>query len=293
MKIYIPSTSRSDWPNVWALRTEAEERRHTTPGVSLNECDAAIILGDRLEMLREARACIRHHVPYVHVGAGCNTWGSWDQKVRAMLTAGCQKSWAYTEKARQNAECWSPWTGAHGFGVPVLDTLKDRKVKRKSYALVALNPVTAHRIGEELRLVKGIAQACAMAGREVVWSTPNEDPQGAKLLGLLKKTWPGRCLSDVLPHVPNTCRFAHAVHECAVIVGNSSAALIEAPVLGTPFVDVGCRQEGRPLAMGLTAVAEIAEAIAHPKPIESPSPYQHPQRKACEEIIKLAEEVGK
>lgn len=259
------------------------------------DADVAIILGDRHEMLFAAHECIVHHVPYVHVGAGCVTRGAWDQTVRDMLTAGCSRAWAYTELA-MNSSCYEQYCGDgdyneeggyEGYGVPILDTLKPRGLKRQDYVLVAINPVTAQNVGEEIALVDEIADACKVLRLDVVWSHPNEDPGNCELI---------RKLCDRFGYMNTLANrhktFADAIEECRCIVGNSSSALIEAPVLGTPFVGCGCRQDGRPLAQGLSGIA-LHNAIANAKPHKGPSPYQHPNRDACGSIIKLCEEVAR
>jgi hypothetical protein len=232
-------------------------------------------------MLLVAHDCITHHVPYVHVGAGCVTRGAWDQTVRDMLTQGCAEdsAWAYT----YDGMC--QWA-IDGYGVPILDTLKPRGLKRQDYLLVAVNPVTAKNVFEEVEIAREIGMACMDLDVDVVWSRPNEDPD---IDNALK-----RALAEYLGPMKDLRTkgktFADALEECRVIVGNSSAALIEAPVLGTPYVDCGCRQEGRPLAQGLRGIA-IRDAIANAKPCKVASPYQHPERRACQEIIRLCEEV--
>jgi UDP-N-acetylglucosamine 2-epimerase len=51
-----------------------------------------------------------------------------------------------------------------------------------------------------------------------------------------------------------------------VVVGNSSSGIMEAPTFGTPAVNIGCRQQGRPQATNVLNVgyarAAIREAIA-------------------------------
>lgn len=278
MKIYIPSTSRSDCPNTAALRNKAASMGHDL--VDLPSIDAcAILLGDRSEMLTVARSCIEAHCRWIHVGAGCKTEGSWDQYVRDMLTAGCVKAWAYSEVAAYGDDFIQ--FAQRMYGVPVLDMLTKSTLPRKDYALVAINPVTSRQIREEHLIVSEIRFALHELKIDARWSMPNEDPQSRSLAASMQRAWPKQQLTRG--------EFATAIRECAVMVGNSSSALIEAPVLGTPFVDCGCRQQGRPLAMGVCGSENIKRAIRNARPYEGQSPYQHPQRKACESIIKIAE----
>jgi UDP-N-acetylglucosamine 2-epimerase len=283
MKIHIPSTSRSDEPNTSALMRQAKLEGIELE-TELGTADCAILLGDRSEMLDYARYCIETYIPYVHVGAGCVTRGSFDQRVRGMLTYGCAAAWAYTAAAYENTQRMvdAEYVSAHG--VPVLDTLRPRGLKRLEFVLVAINPVTAwERIREEHDLVDEIAVACRELQMPVIWSHPNEDPGSLALARKLEAVWPGRSLVDQF------YTFQNAIEECKVMVGNSSSALIEAPVLMTPYVDCGCRQMGRPGAMSLRG-ADITTALRTPI-VPKESHYRHPELKACAGIMSLCMEV--
>ena len=286
MRIYIPSTSRSDVRNVKALMAKAREMGHDLAFSAGSGSDSAIILGDRSEMLTEARRIIEAQMPYVHVGAGCVTLGSWDTIVRDMLTAGGDAFWAYTSFGH-----WTAMGGGKspksGFGVPILDTLSRATDPRNDTVLVAINPVTAPRNSvEHINIANEIVGACSQLGLKVAWSHANKDWPGVALNAHMQKVWPGQSLRDW------GFEFGGILSTCRCIVGNSSAALMEAPMIGCPFVDCGTRQQGRPLAMGVRGVLDIAAAIENAKPHEGPSPYQHPERDACGEIIRLAEGVA-
>ena len=68
----------------------------------------------------------------------------------------------------------------------------------------------------------------------------------------------------VLPHLPHRDYVAF-LRNAAVLVGNSSSGIIEAPVLHLPVVNVGTRQEGRERSENVLDAgyerSEIAEAI--------------------------------
>lgn len=58
-------------------------------------------------------------------------------------------------------------------------------------------------------------------------------------------------------------RYASLVALADAVVGNSSSGLIEAPVLGTPTVNVGARQAGRLRSASVIDCAPRREAVAH------------------------------
>ena len=49
-----------------------------------------------------------------------------------------------------------------------------------------------------------------------------------------------------------------ALKEAAVVIGNSSSGLIEAPAAGTPTVNIGIRQDGRPRSASVIDCADRA-----------------------------------
>jgi UDP-hydrolysing UDP-N-acetyl-D-glucosamine 2-epimerase len=58
-----------------------------------------------------------------------------------------------------------------------------------------------------------------------------------------------------------TLRYLSAMKLVDVVVGNSSSGLLEAPAMGTPTVDIGERQQGRPRASSVVHCAATAEEI--------------------------------
>jgi hypothetical protein len=219
----------------------------------------------------------------MHVGGGCTTKGSVDNVVRDMLSIGSRMVWAYSELAMDRATMFLGGT-VYGYGVPAADALEPSTEPREDFALVAVNPVTAGNIGEELALVREISEALVTCGVRWRWSSPNEDRGQLRLNGTM---------IDAFGLDNNTVDFAEDLLRCKFLVGNSSAALIEAPILRTPFIDCGMRQQGRPLSRGYrgtSIIREIERIRAGEYEHPSSNPFQHPQRKACESIIRLAEE---
>ena len=82
------------------------------------------------------------------------------------------------------------------------------------------------------------------------------------------------------------------------VVGNSSAGLYEAPSFGTPTINVGDRQHGRPMAKSVVTCTASADAItfwlntilkvSHPK---GPAPNPFGDGHACERIVSVIGEI--
>jgi UDP-N-acetylglucosamine 2-epimerase len=100
------------------------------------------------------------------------------------------------------------------------------------------------------------------AGDATVWITGvNADP-GREAIATALADWaerrPNTHLSDSLGQL----RYLSLMKIADAVIGNSSSGLYEAPSLGTPTVDVGDRQAGRPAAASVIHAGPSAPAIA-------------------------------
>ena len=102
--------------------------------------------------------------------------------------------------------------------------------------------------------------ALEASGKSFVVIAPNNDPGSDDIFAVLNKVPTDRF--RILPSM----RFAHfseLMKNAALMVGNSSAGVREAPFLGTPSIDVGTRQSNRAQAPSLHAIAaNDADGIA-------------------------------
>ena len=108
-----------------------------------------------------------------------------------------------------------------------------------------------------------ILSALKKMGLPVVWLEPNSDAGSADILrALTERGLPAG--SHRIKHMDRAL-FGAAMKHCAVMIGNSSAGIIEAASLGTPVVNVGDRQKLRERNTNVkdatTDVASIHQAI--------------------------------
>src|SRR5690606_33694300 len=101
---------------------------------------------------------------------------------------------------------------------------------------------------------------------------PNRDPGRAGVLAAIGAR-------PVVHHLPRT-RFVGLLKRAAVLVGNSSAGLIEAAAIGLPAVNVGPRQNGRERAANVVdvqtaSVDSLSDAITQALRLR-PNPTAHP-----------------
>lgn len=215
--------------------------------------DLVVIHGDRVEALACALVCATNYVRCAHIEGGevsgtideiyrhCNSklashhFVSSDDAARRVMSLG--------EAASQIHTIGSPELDFHaGASGVTLDEVKEHyALPFDEYGICVFHPVTseAATIGAQAR---DLFAALTAFGRPFVLIAPNNDPGSADIFAAI----------DALPtdrfRVLPSMRFAHfseLMKNAAVMVGNSSAGVREAPFIGLPSLDIGTRQTNR------------------------------------------------
>ena len=234
--------------------------------------DFLLLLGDRGEMLAGAIAALHLGIATVHIHGGERS-GTVDEPVRHAISKLSTWHMVATDASRERLLRMGELPG-HVFvtGAPGLDGLVALASGSRRDALLALHmppeqafvlalfhPVV-QQSGQAYSQTMAVLTALAGAGLPVLWLEPNADAGSLEVLKALDEV--------VLPagsrRVQHLSRdvFASAMRHCAVMVGNSSAGIIEAATFGTPVVNVGDRQRLRERNTGVTDVAPDFDDIA-------------------------------
>lgn len=260
------------------------------------EPDVVVLLGDRFEIMAAAVGSHLLRIPIVHLSGGDETLGSLDDAMRHAIS--------------RLASLHFPTNSEAASRLRALGVASNRIMVVGSTALdelVAYQPLSraelARSIGTDLpaerlivaltyhpatnadeppaitirAIVAGIRDAAPDAS--VVITCSNSDAGGADIDEAVREMARSDPLLTPVASL-GVERYWSLLHHADVVVGNSSSALIEAPVVGVPVVDVGQRQAGRLRAAScLQTVAQrgaiaaaIREALARPRAPEA-SPY--------------------
>lgn len=246
-----------------ALRLCAEALRRERP-------DALLLLGDRFETAAAALAATLCLVPIVHLHGGEETEGAFDNALRHAVTKLAHLHLVSHPAHAARVIAMGEAPGAvHTVGAPGLDgarriDLPDRGALEASLGLplsapvvvVTLHPAT---LGGD----PGAEAAAVVAAMDAVPATyvvtlPNADPGHEAIRTALRAAAgrPGRVAVEALGEKTFWGLLAHA----DAVLGNSSSALIEAPALGVPAVNVGDRQKGR--LRGKNVIDAVADTPA-------------------------------
>ena len=249
--------------------------------------DIVLICGDRFEQLALAMSAAYLNKTIAHIEGGDVT-GSIDESVRHAITKLSHIHFVTNNAARKRVIQMgeNPKT-VFNVGSPDLEFAKHSNKKitsaeinargvgddvdiNKRFALVVLHPVTSDH--EHVRVIDAVYRALAKINLPAIWFWPNSDAGTADMSRRLREIHdqkPGsgtkiRFMIDLLPD-----DFVALLRRAAVLVGNSSAGIKEAPFLGIPTVNIGRRQHGRlrgPSVADVNSVydsAKISRVIEH------------------------------
>lgn len=231
-----------------------------------------VLLGDRGEMLAGAIAALHLGIVTLHIHGGERS-GTVDEPMRHAISKLCTYHGAATEGSRERLVRMGE-NPAHVFvtGAPGLDGLTALAdvaeagfrtdlglPPQGAFGLVLFHPVV-QQAGDAYVQTQALCQAIQAAGLPVLWLEPNADAGSLGVLQALNESPlpPG---SVRLRHLPRPL-FCAAMRHAAVLLGNSSAGIIEAASLGTPVVNIGQRQQLRERNRNVVDVAAEVSGIS-------------------------------
>lgn len=234
--------------------------------------DLLVVHGDRVEALAGAIAGALNNVRVAHIEGG-EVSGTVDEVLRHAVTKLSHIHFVANEEAavrlRQMGEALnsifiigSPDTDImFSTALPDLDEVKRRyEIPFDEYGIVLYHPVTTEQ-GQIRDHACELVSALLESGRNYVIIHPNNDHGAETILQEMER----------LRRVPRfrfipSMRFEYflvLMKNAALMVGNSSAGVREAPAYAVPTVNIGSRQNRRFRCDSILDVEENREAILH------------------------------
>lgn len=234
--------------------------------------DIVLLLGDRGEMLAGALAAIHLNIPVAHIHGGERS-GTVDEPVRHAISKLSHLHFTATDDARQRLiRMGEDAAHIHVTGAPGLDDLVDAALPDRDavarahgldparpFALMVYHPVLQEAAGAADD-TRAILDALQGAGVQVLALMPNADAGSDGVRAALSERAgaPGLVLHDHLAR-PD---FIAAMARADLMLGNSSAGIIEAASFGTPVLNIGPRQNLRERNANVVDVPARPEALA-------------------------------
>ena len=233
--------------------------------------DILMLLGDRGEMLAGAIAALHLGIVCVHIHGGERS-GTVDEPVRHAISKLSHYHLVATVESKNRLVRMGEHASAvHVTGAPGLDGLvamADVSGKAsisamnlpfdQPFILAVFHPVV-QQANDAYQQTSSLLLALKKIGLPVIWLEPNSDAGSTEVLKALNDL--GLPAGSIrLQHMQRKI-FALAMKHCAVMVGNSSAGIIEAASFSTPVVNVGDRQRLRERSANVVDVRPDADAI--------------------------------
>lgn len=270
-KISLRLTGKSSLDNVKSIGTGlkgfAEAFAELKPEI-------VVLLGDRFELLAPAVSALLLEIPIAHIHGGELSEGAIDDSVRHAITKMASLHFAATKTYRRRIiQMGESPNRVFSFGAPGLDQLYGSSLLARHelekelgfsledpIALVTYHPATRDADSTTDQVGRLVA-AIKASGLKAVFTMANADAEGA----LINDRLPAACAGNPgqfkwIPHLGHR-RYLSCLKYFAVMVGNSSSGLTEAPSFRLPVVNIGDRQRGRVRAANVIDVSCTRAAI--------------------------------
>ncbi|MFG0283073.1 MAG: UDP-N-acetylglucosamine 2-epimerase [Phycisphaerales bacterium JB039] len=229
--------------------------------------DWVVVLGDRIEAFAAASAAAIGGWALAHIHGGDRAPGVADEQMRHAITKLAHLHLAATDESAQRIiRMGETPDRVHVVGSPAIDTLEpipplDDDAFDALGApdlLLLMHPIGRSDEQEEHAAAEALGAMCDAGGR-ILALHPNTDPGRRGVLRAIEAS--GAPAVEHLERARFVGLLKRMVAAGGVLVGNSSAGLIEAPALGLRVVDVGARQQGRQRPQSVISAAEQRSAI--------------------------------
>ena len=233
--------------------------------------DFLLVLGDREESIATALISTYMNIPLIHIAGGDRVVGNADDQIRHAVTKLAHIHLTTNiESKNRIISLGEQKFRVHNVGNPGLDRMI--KTKKLSFSQLSKNlnfniskdepyiVLIQHSLSSEVnqayKQMKTTLEAIKAMGVKTIISYPNSDAGGIEIIRAISEyeSIPYIYTAKNIPRL----EFVNLIKNASCLIGNSSAGILEAPLLKLPVVNIGNRQKGR-------LHAENVEFVPHTK----------------------------
>lgn len=240
--------------------------------------DLLIVLGDRYETIAVSLVAMNQKIPIAHLYGGETTEGAIDEAIRHAVTKLSYLHFTSTEIYRRRViQLGESPERVFNVGALGIENIMSERLMSKSalesalnislekpYAIATYHPVTLD-VQHSTDQIEALLEACKGHEEMVfIFTKANADAYGHSINQTIEKytlSSSNIFLFDSL----GTVKYLSGLKHAAMVIGNSSSGLIEAPSFGIPTINIGDRQRGRLQASSIISCGskkgEIEQAI--------------------------------
>lgn len=215
--------------------------------------DIVLVLGDRIEAFAAASAASIGGLPVAHVHGGDRAEGVADEAMRHAITKLAHLHFPATEESAGRIQrMGEAGSRVRVVGSPAIDELRTFEAMDDESAQKLGDPEVVflmHPVGRPDEQEEAVASSAltAIGERRTLCLHPNLDPGRTGILRAMESASAAEHVhtEEHLPRSQFVGLLKRLAEKGGLLVGNSSAGLIEAGAIGLPAVDIGPRQSGR------------------------------------------------
>jgi len=237
--------------------------------------DWLMVLGDREESITTATVGTYLNLPVAHICGGDRVVGNIDDSVRHAVTKLAHLHFPTTEENGKRILKMGeePWR-VNVVGNPALDSLRKQPnlsyryindmlgtdlKEEEPFILLIKHPLSSEieEAGEQMRVT---LQAVGELGYSTIITYPNSDAGGFEMIKVIKEFEKKYSFIKAFETLPRDI-FVNLQRNAAVLLGNSSSGILEAPFLKLPVINVGNRQKQRQHSENIIFIPHDKEKI--------------------------------
>jgi len=214
-----------------------------------------LVLGDRYEILAACIAAHIHNIPIIHIHGGEITKGAYDNAFRHSISHMASIHFPATIKAEVFLNDMGK-RNIYDVGALGCEGLEKYEGERENKLIVLCHPET---LGEfQLDFLYSVLKDRM---EYLIFIGPNADNGSDKILSNFVEYFNRYEYGYELHKSLTRDIFIQELKTAKAIIGNSSCGIIEAPVLGTPTINIGDRQKGRERASSIIDCQNDSKSI--------------------------------
>jgi len=218
--------------------------------------DIVLLFGDRVETFGALVAASYMGIACAHIQAGDKSGHIDDQSRMAMAKLAHIHFASCADSAERLRKLGEQDFRIHLVGAPQLDDIvsgdyyeADKKIETDDeFILLVQHPVMAHHETARQEMLMTM-DACLRTGFSIYCVYPNSDHGYDGIVDAISKH-NGHDRVHVFQNLERSA-YLDLLSRCALLIGNSSSGILEAPSFKIPVVNIGDRQRGRPQASNI------------------------------------------
>ena len=249
-------------PDSIALYTAVGLRKFTKCFKKLQP-DIVLVLGDRYEIFSAASATLFLGIPLAHIHGGEVTAGVIDESLRHSITKMSDIHFVASKVFQKRViRMGENKTNVFNFGALTVENIQNIEFLNKKYLerkfrfkflknnfMISIHPESS--LENTVKIIKHtLISLKKLKDSLLIFTAPNSDAHSNVIVSYIKK-FIIKNKNCVYFNNLGYRNFLSCLKICKVLIGNSSSGVLEAPFLKVKSINIGNRQDGRPILPGV------------------------------------------